>query len=72
MLGSREMDEAKRYAIYHEFQQVASDNLPVIYTALAERITAVRNHYGNMTPTLYACTTRAIFTYVSQQSSGWA
>ena len=51
--GSREMDETKRYAIYHEFQQVASDNLPVIYTALAERITAVRNHYGNLTPTLY-------------------
>jgi peptide/nickel transport system substrate-binding protein len=51
--GSREMDEAQRYAIYHEFQQVASDNLPVIYTALAERITAFRNSYGNMTPTLY-------------------
>ena len=51
--GSREMDEAKRYAIYHDFQQVASDNLPVIYTALAERITAVRNVYGNVTPTLY-------------------
>ena len=51
--GSREMDKKKRYAIYHEFQQIASDNLPVIYTALAERVTAMRNVYGNVTPTLY-------------------
>ena len=51
--GSRELDEAKRHAIYHEFQQIASDHVPVIYTVLAERISAMRNRFGNSTPTLH-------------------
>jgi len=51
--GSRELDHQKRVAIYREFQQIASDNVPVIYTALSERITAVRNRFANVTPTLF-------------------
>ena len=51
--GSRELDEGKRHALYHEFQQVASDHVPVVYTVLAERVTAVRNRFGNATPTLH-------------------
>ena len=51
--GSREIDEQKRYVIYHKFQKIVSDNLPIIYTALAERITALRDVYGNVTPTLF-------------------
>ena len=51
--GSRELKHEKRVAIYHEFQQIASDNVPVVYTALAERITAIRNRFANVTPTLF-------------------
>ena len=51
--GSRELAREKRVAIYREFQQIASDHVPVIYTALSERITAVRNRFANVTPTLF-------------------
>lgn len=51
--GSRELDHEKRVAIYHEFQKIASDNVPVVYTALAERITAIGNRFANVTPTLF-------------------
>ena len=51
--GSRELEHDKRVAIYREFQQVASDHVPVVYTALAERITALRNRFANVTPTLF-------------------
>ena len=51
--GSREMEHRKRVALYREFQQIASDHVPVVYTALAERITALRNRFGNVTPTLF-------------------
>ncbi len=51
--GSRELQRDKRVALYREFQQIASDNVPVIYTALAERITALRNRFANVTPTLF-------------------
>ena len=51
--GSRELQHDKRVALYREFQQIASDNVPVIYTALAERITALRNRFANVTPTLF-------------------
>ncbi len=51
--GSRELAHRKRVALYREFQQIASDHVPVVYTALAERITALRNRFGNVTPTLF-------------------
>ncbi len=51
--GSRELERRKRVAVYREFQQIASDHVPVVYTALAERITAVRNRFANVTPTLF-------------------
>ena len=51
--GSRELEHEKRVALYHEFQEIASDNVPVVYTALAERITAIRNRFANVTPTLF-------------------
>ncbi len=51
--GSRELERARRVPLYHEFQQIASDNLPVIHTVLAERITALRNRFANVTPTLF-------------------
>ena len=52
--GSRELDRVKRVEYYHRAQEVAAENVPVIYTTLSERLAAVRNVFGNMTSTLYA------------------
>ena len=52
--GSRELDRVKRIEYYRRAQEIAAENVPVIYTTLSERLTAVRNVFGNMTPTLYA------------------
>ena len=52
--GSQELDRGKRVEFYHRAQEVAAENVPVIYTTLSERLTAVRNVFGNTTPTLYA------------------
>ncbi len=54
IMASRELDRTKRVDLYHEAQDVAAENLPVIYTTLSERLSAVRNVFGNTTPTLYA------------------
>ena len=39
---------------YQRAQEVAAENVPVIYTTLSERLSAVRNAFGNLTPALYA------------------
>ncbi len=52
--GSRELDRVKRVEYYHRAQEIAAENVPVIYTTLSERLAAVRNVFGNTTPTLYA------------------
>ncbi len=51
--GSQELDRERRIALYHEAQEIIADNLPLIYTTLPERLSAVRNVFGNTTPTLY-------------------
>lgn len=51
--ASQELDHATRVALYHRAQAIAAENLPVIYTANAARMTAVRNIFGNTTATLY-------------------
>ncbi len=52
--GSQELDRDKRVEHYHRAQEIAAENVPVIYTTLSERLTAVRNVFGNVTPTLYS------------------
>ena len=52
--GSQELDRGRRVEYYHRAQEVAAENVPVIYTTLSERLSAVRNVLGNLTPTLYA------------------
>lgn len=52
--GSRELDRETRIGYYHRAQEIVAENLPVIYTALPERLGAVRNVFGNISPTLYA------------------
>ena len=53
IIGSQELDRSKRVEHYHRAQEIAAENMPVIYTTLSERLTAVRNVFGNTTPTLY-------------------
>ena len=43
-----------RVGHYQRAQEVAAENVPVIYTTLAERLSATRNVFGNLTPTLYS------------------
>lgn len=51
--ASQELDHEERVRMYHRAQEIAAEQSPVIYTALSERLTAVRNVFGNVTPTLY-------------------
>lgn len=51
--AASELDHAARVELYHRAQAVVAENLPVIYTTLSERLGAVRNVLGNVTPTLY-------------------
>ena len=51
--ASQELDRDERVRFYHRAQEIAAEQVPVIYTALSERLSAVRNVFGNITPTLY-------------------
>ena len=51
--ASQELDHGERVKLYHRAQAIAAENAPIIYTALSERLSAVRNVFGNSTPTLY-------------------
>ena len=51
--ASQKLDRSKRAELYHRAQEVVAENVPVIYTTRGERLTAVRNAFGNTTPTLY-------------------
>ena len=51
--ASRELDHDTRVDLYHRAQEIVAENVPIIYTTHAERLTAVRNVFGNTTPTLY-------------------
>ena len=53
IIGSQELERVKRVEHYHSAQAIAAENMPVIYTTLSERLNAVRNVFGNTTPTLY-------------------
>ena len=53
ILGSQELDREKRAEHYREAQAISAEQLPLIYTTLSERLSAVRNVFGNTTPTLY-------------------
>lgn len=51
--ASQELDREERVRLYHRAQAVAAENVPLIYTTQPERLRAVRNIFGNTTPTLY-------------------
>ena len=51
--ASQELDHEERIRLYHEAQEIAAEHAPVAYTSHSERLTAVRNVFGNLTPTLF-------------------
>ncbi len=51
--GAQELDETKRKAYYDEYQTIVADEVPMVYTALSARLTAVRNKFGNLKPAVY-------------------
>ena len=51
--ASQELDHNERLKLYHRAQEIAAENVPIIYTTFSERMSAVRNVFGNTTPTLY-------------------
>ena len=53
VLASQELDHNVRLRYYRRAQEIAAENVPVVYTTLAERLSATRNVFGNLTPTLY-------------------
>jgi len=50
LLAVQELDDQKRKVYYDEFQQIISEQLPLIYTVLDAKLTAVRNKFGNLKP----------------------
>lgn len=50
-LGVQELNQDRRKVFYDEYQQIVSDNIPLIYTVLSARQAAVRNKFGNLRPT---------------------
>ncbi|MYD64640.1 MAG: ABC transporter substrate-binding protein [Chloroflexi bacterium] len=51
--GYQELNHERRVEHYHRAQEIVAEQLPLIYTTLSERLSAVRNVFGNTTPTLY-------------------
>ena len=51
--ASSELDQETRVEHYRRAQAIAAENVPLIYTTQGERLGAVRNVLGNVTPTLY-------------------
>jgi len=49
----QELDEEKRKILYDEWQQIVSEEVPLVYTILGGNIFAVRNRFGNLRPTAY-------------------
>jgi peptide/nickel transport system substrate-binding protein len=50
--GCRELDESKRKALYDEWQRIAADQLPFIYTVLPEQIFCISNKFRNVNPSV--------------------
>ena len=53
IMAGRELDRGKRIELYHRAQEIDAENVPLIYTTLSERLSAIHNVFGNLTPTLY-------------------
>lgn len=48
--GIQELDPVKRKALYREWVQIVYDEQPVVYLTVGERVSALRNRFGNVFP----------------------
>ena len=48
--GIQELDKEKRRALYREWVEIVYREEPMVYTAMQERVVAVRNKFGNFFP----------------------
>ena len=51
--ASQELDREQRILLYHRAQEIVADHVPVIFTSHPERLNAVRNVFGNFSPTIH-------------------
>ena len=51
--SGRTINETKRKKLFSRWQEIASDQLPLIYTVIPYSIYAVRDRFGNLYPTVY-------------------
>jgi peptide/nickel transport system substrate-binding protein len=51
--GVKELDQAKRKAIYDEWQRIVAEELPMIYTVLPDRIYCISNKFHNINPSVF-------------------
>ncbi|MGI6595877.1 MAG: ABC transporter substrate-binding protein [Candidatus Ratteibacteria bacterium] len=51
--GAKELNPVERKKIYDKWQRIVSDELPLIYTASPTVMTAVRNRFANLKPSVY-------------------
>ncbi|MBN1445301.1 MAG: ABC transporter substrate-binding protein [Candidatus Omnitrophica bacterium] len=51
--GVKRLDPAGRKKLYDEWQEITAEELPLIYTASPSAMSAVRNRFGNLKPTVY-------------------
>ncbi len=47
------LNSSQRKKLYDEWQEIASDEVPLIYTVLSENMFAIRSRFGNLDPTPY-------------------
>ncbi len=52
-LSARTVDESERKKLFSQWQKIASEQLPLIYTVIPYSIYAVSNKFGNLYPTPY-------------------
>lgn len=53
-LAAKTIDEDKRKQLFFRWQEIVSDELPMIYTAVSYSLYAVRRRFGNLYPTVYS------------------
>ncbi|MCM8820664.1 MAG: ABC transporter substrate-binding protein [Candidatus Omnitrophica bacterium] len=51
--GAKELNPVKRKKLYDRWQEIVSEELPLIYTASPVVMTAVRNKFENLKPSVY-------------------
>jgi peptide/nickel transport system substrate-binding protein len=52
-LGSTTVDQNRRKEYYYKYQAIVAEQVPIVYTTIANRFSAVRNKFGNIKYTAF-------------------